>query len=350
MRYHYHFPKYVSVAEKKAKAEQKLKQLKKKNPALKPVTLNGNALATTWWGKEWNKNLERYADYTNRIGRGRSYVRHGAVLDLTITPGKVEALVQGSRSKPYSVVISIRAIPQKNWHRIKAACKGKMESMQTLISGKFPKGLADLFTQKGDGLFPCPEDISFDCSCPDWAAMCKHVAAVLYGIGARLDEDPNLFFVLRKADTNDLISEAIQESKNDLLAKARRKTSRVLEPEEGLSDIFGIDLDEDAPAAPIKTTTGKNPTPKRNVSAPKKQARKKAVKKPARSKKTVALSPSDVMSKVEALIKKGKTGIKVSDIIDASGLNEQNVRNSITRLKQLGRIESAGWGVYRISH
>jgi len=123
MSYYYGFPQYVSVGEKRAKAERKLKQLKKKNPGIQPIVLEGSAIAKTWWGKEWNKNLERYADYSNRIGRGRSYIRHGAVLDLKIKPGQVEALVQGSRSNPYSVFISIEPIPKKNWDAIKQSCR-----------------------------------------------------------------------------------------------------------------------------------------------------------------------------------------------------------------------------------
>ncbi|TFG38070.1 MAG: hypothetical protein E4H46_00495, partial [Desulfobacterales bacterium] len=188
------YPRYVSVAEKKAKAEKKLKQLRKKNPDIQPVVIEGNILARTWWGKSWNQNLERYADYDNRIGRGRSYVRHGAVLDLKIDTGKVTALVQGSTSRPYEVEIKIQAISQANWSAIKKQCEGQLKSLQDLLAGKFPKILADIFFAKEKGLFPSPQAISFDCSCPDWASMCKHVAAALYGIGARFDEDPSLFF------------------------------------------------------------------------------------------------------------------------------------------------------------
>ena len=155
--------------------------------------IEGTAIARTWWGKAWNKNLESYADYHNRIGRGRSYVRHGAVLDLQIGSGLVESLVQGSRSRPYSVTIRIKAMGKKNWEEIKTASQGKLDSLQELLAGKFPKGLGEIFTTQGKGLFPSPKEIDFDCSCPDWASMCKHVAATLYGIGARLDQDPELF-------------------------------------------------------------------------------------------------------------------------------------------------------------
>jgi len=261
----YGFGKYVSVGEKRAKAEKKLKQLKKKNPDIRPIIVEGQALAKTWWGKAWNKNLERYADYSNRIGRGRSYVRHRAVLDLQITPGRVDALVMGSGSKPYSVTVTIKPIPTSNWSTVKQNCRGKLDSLQKLIGGKFPKELENIFTQEKNGLFPVPTEINFDCSCPDWADMCKHVAATLYGIGARLDEDPSLFFVLRKVDVNDLISQTVKESKKELLGKAVKKSSRILQEDSGLSDIFGIDLGDgiiDKPKSLLKKESSlpQNPT------------------------------------------------------------------------------------------
>ncbi len=236
------YPRYVSVAEKKAKAAKKLKQLKKKTPDIKPVVIEGNALARTWWGKSWNKNLERYADYTNRVGRGRSYVQHGAVLDLKIDSRQVTALVQGSTSKPYEVVISIKGINQTNWKEIQKQCEGQLKSLQDLLAGKFPKTLAEIFFNKEKGLFPSPQTISFDCSCPDWASMCKHVAAALYGIGSRFDEDPSLFFKLRGVDTENLIARAVKDKTGKLLAKTKRKSAKVLDDAD-LSGVFGIDID-----------------------------------------------------------------------------------------------------------
>ncbi len=349
MRY-YDFPKYVPVAEKKAKAEKKLAQLKKKNPGMKPVLLTGKALADTWWGKEWNKNLERYADYSNRISRGRSYVRHGAVLDLQITKGLVKALVQGSRSKPYDVEIRIDAISNKNWAALVSACKGRLESLQTLIGGQFPRELTELFTRKGSGLFPSPDDISFDCSCPDWASMCKHVAAVLYGIGTRLDEDPNLFFVLRNVDSRDLLSTAVAESRNELLSKAKKASSRILEPESDLSAMFGIDLGGETGAVTLKKTTParkKSPEPvpvkgRKTAPLPKQAKPKKAATPPPKP-----AEPSDDVKTILGLIAGKKKGIPVADIIAKSGIEETRVRNILFRLKKLEKIESVERGVYR---
>jgi len=276
---YYGYPRYVSVAEKRAKAEKKLKKLKKQNPDIHPIVITGQALAKTWWGKEWNKNLERYADYSNRIGRGRSYVRNNAVLDLQIHPGRVEAMVSGSGSRPYSVVIQIQPIPVKSWAHVKQSCKGKLESLKQILAGDFPKQLGTIFTQEKGGLFPIPKEIEFDCSCPDWASMCKHVAATLYGVGARLDEDPSLFFVLRKVDIKDLVTETLEESKKELLSKAQQKTSRVITDESGLSDMFGIDLGQ----MPLEQKT---PAPKPLKAKPPKSkpVKPKPLKSPPRKK------------------------------------------------------------------
>ncbi len=240
MRYSF-FPKYVSVAAKKATALKKLAQLRDKNPAIRPVTLKGHGLARTWWGKGWNANLERYADYSNRIGRGRSYVRHGAVLDLQIAAGEIRALVQGSRSKPYEVMVTIKALVPAKWQKIKECCQGRIEALPDLLAGRFPAELADIFMAAGEGLFPAPAEISFQCSCPDWANMCKHVAATLYGVGARLDEEPALFFTLRRVEMADLIAGAVRESSARILADSTRKSARVMEDGD-LGALFGIDL------------------------------------------------------------------------------------------------------------
>ncbi|HCY86064.1 MAG TPA: hypothetical protein DHV36_13085 [Desulfobacteraceae bacterium] len=348
----YGFPKYVTVAEKKAKAERKLAALKKKNPGIKPVSIEGRTLAKTWWGKSWNKNLERYADYANRIGRGRSYVRHGAVLDLQITPGKIEAQVMGSTSSPYRVTITIKPVPKTNWTRIKDQCKGKMDGMKQLMAGKFPKSLADVFTRKGEGLFPSPKEISLDCSCPDWAVMCKHVAAVLYGVGARLDEDPSLFFVLRKADVKDLVSETVKESKKELLASAGKKSSRIIEDDSGLSELFGIDLDGAGDlAAPSVLPPKKRGTLKKTAG--------QSGRKPKADKKTGSKTQSNIGAKkpsrkittatgIETLFKRRtKRHTRVAEVIEKSDMDPQKVRNILFHLTAKGKLERVSRGVYR---
>lgn len=242
MAYYNGFPKYVTVAEKRQKAQKSVEKLRKKNPSICPVIIAGTKITKTWWGKSWNDNLESYSDFANRIGRGRSYVRHGAVLDLKITRGEIKALVQGSVSKPYQVTISILPLSDSIWQGITKNCVGKIDSLQELIVGKFPKTLSEVFTAKGKGLFPASKEIKLQCNCPDGANMCKHVAAVLYGVGARLDDDPTLFFVLRNVKVDDLISEAISQKTETLLKKSKAKSRRIIEDTD-LADMFGIEIE-----------------------------------------------------------------------------------------------------------
>lgn len=255
--YGYGFHEYVTVAEKKARNQKAIEKLRKKDPGITPVVINGRKLAKTWWGKAWNDNLERYSDYSNRIGRGSSYVRQGALLDLKIAPGSITALVQGSERKPYLIDIAIQPLSKDTWDIITKACEGKIESLQELIEGRFPKALDELFTDKGKGLFPAPKEISLNCSCPDRVNMCKHVAAVLYGIGARLDDNPALFFVLRNVNIDELVSRAISQKSETLLKKSGRKSSRVIDNDD-ISAMFGIDMEAENGKSVPKERTKRN--------------------------------------------------------------------------------------------
>jgi uncharacterized Zn finger protein len=236
MAYYDDYPKYVPVAKRKEKAVKQIEKLKKKNLNLAPVVIEGKNIANTWWGKAWNKNLENYADYSNRISRGRSYVRNGAVLDLKIETGVVKALVQGSEKKPYDIVIEIVPLSNEKWDSIINLCNHKIDNLAELVEGKFPKELEEIFTLKGKGLFPTEKEIKFSCSCYDWANMCKHVTAVLYGIGARFDEDPTLFFKLRNIDFEVLLKKTIEQKMQSLLENSDKKSNRVLDDK----DVFGL--------------------------------------------------------------------------------------------------------------
>lgn len=231
--------KYVPVGKKKQNAETALEKLKKKRPDIRPVVISGNKVAKTWWGIAWNKNLEAYADYANRISRGRAYVRNGFVLDLQISSGSVSAIVAGSRRNPYNVEISIDPLSMDKWNRITEMCGRSIASIDQLVQGKFPEELEMLFTQKGEGLFPAPKEIKLSCDCPDWAVMCKHVAAVLYGIGARFDEDSTLFFKLRDIEIEALIKKSIEEKMKDMLKNSEKKPRRAIKDTD-ISDLFGI--------------------------------------------------------------------------------------------------------------
>lgn len=236
---YYGFPKYESVTEKKAKAIKALEKLKKKNPEIEPVIIEGRTLARSWWGKAWNLNLESYADYGNRIARGKSYVRNNTVLDLKVSKGKVEAKVQGSRSKPYDVKIRIDTLSSEKWEQVTALCNHRIGSLEQLVEGKFPKELEVLFKDKKYGMFPSPKEIHFECSCPDWASMCKHVAAVLYGIGARLDLNPMIFFELRGLDGQELVRKSMERKLESMLKNAGKKSKREIAYED-ISNIFGL--------------------------------------------------------------------------------------------------------------
>jgi len=330
------YPKYVTVAEKKAKAEKKLKQLRKKMPGIEPVILAGNTLARTWWGKSWNRNLERYADYSNRIDRGKSYVRHGAVLDLKITGGRVTALVQGTRAKPYEVLINIAPVKKANWDQIRKQCQGELRSLHDLVAGKFPKELGEIFLAEGKGLFPTPKEISFDCSCPDWASMCKHVAATLYGVGARLDEDPLLFFTLRQADTEELVARAVQDKTGDLLARAEQKSSREL-GDADLSGLFGIDMDIQ-PEFESTTEAAKPKKPRLR----KKGTSASAVEDKVSAKKT-GRSATDL---IEKIVVQHPNQVTVDMLVKATGFQRSKIYAITSRLRQQGRISSVAHGVY----
>jgi uncharacterized Zn finger protein len=230
---------YVPVAEKKARAQKALAALRKKNPNVTPVVIEGRKIAKTWWGAAWNENLESYADYENRLARGSSYVRNGMILDLKIAAGFVAALVMGSRKTPYSVEIRFDKLSEANWKRIAERCGHKIDGLKALTEGRFPGEMQEMFLKQGEGLFPSPKEIRMKCSCPDGAAMCKHIAAVLYGIGAMFDSDPLLFFKLRGIPFENLLKKTVEEKTANMLKNAGSKTRRVLRDAD-IGKIFGI--------------------------------------------------------------------------------------------------------------
>jgi len=231
------FAPYVSVAKRREQAAKKAAQLKKKGQILNPVIVEGRAIAKTFWGKAWCDNLESYSDYSNRLPRGRTYVRNGSVIDLQVKGGEISALVSGSSIYKVNVLISI--LPEIKWNRIVEECSGKIDSLIELLQGKFSKGVMEIMTRPEKGLFPHPKEIKLACSCPDWADMCKHVAAVLYGIGARLDQYPEELFLLRQAEHLDLIAKAGSTT----LTAVKKDQAKII-PDADLSSLFGIDIDE----------------------------------------------------------------------------------------------------------
>ena len=232
----YEWRAYVPAAQRRLQAERELRRLRKKGQAVSPVVIEGRTIARTFWGKAWCDNLEGYSDFANRLPRGRTYVRNGSVLDLKIAPGDVRALVRGSEI--YRVAVKVSPVSKARWTSICTDCAGAIASLVELLRGRFSTGVMERICRQKTGLFPTPAEIRFSCSCPDWASMCKHVAAVLYGIGARLDEQPELLFKLRRVHEQDLIAKA---GSGVPLSKGGPLADKVLGGE-GLSELFGLEM------------------------------------------------------------------------------------------------------------
>src|SRR5437660_1949149 len=256
---------YVSVAQRRRKAAGEMAKLKKKGHPVSPVVVEGRTIVTTFWGKAWCDNLERYSDFENRLPRGRTYVRNGSVIDLQIAPGEIKALVSGSEI--YKVKVKVAPVAKARWESICKDCAEAIDSLIELLQGRFSKGVMERVCQQKTGLFPSPDEIQLSCSCPDWADMCKHVAAVLYGIGARLDQQPDLLFRLHDVDEKELIARA---GKALPLAKQAPAATKVLAGED-LSALFGLDM-----AQGTQADGGLSDTPAAAPKRPKARAGRKA--------------------------------------------------------------------------
>jgi len=236
------WPAYVPVAERRKKAAREIARLKKAGQKVAPVVVEGRKIAASFWGKAWCDNLENYQDYAYRVERGRSYVRNGAV----IGPREVRAKVIGSEI--YAILITIKALPAAAWASICADCAGRVDSLVELLQGKLSKPVMERVCRQADGLFPKPADIKFSCSCPDGASMCKHVAAALYGAGARLDAEPELLFRLRAVDAGQIFANL-----DAALPASRGGGAGTRLDADDLSDIFGIDMAASAPPPKVRT-------------------------------------------------------------------------------------------------
>lgn len=269
---------YVPVARRRQLAAQEMQRLAKKGHRVSPVKIVGRAIASTFWGKAWCHHLESYGDYANRLPRGRTYVRNGSVVDLQIDVGKVAARVMGSTL--YEVKVEVTPLAPARWKELSTRCAGEIDSMVELLQGRFADGVMERLCHRDTGLFPAPAEIAFRCSCPDWASMCKHVAATLYGVGARLDESPELFFTLRKVDAQDLLAEAGRAVARPRKAPAAAK---VLESDD-LSALFGIEIGEDG-SAPAPAPKAKKPRKAKETPPP---AARKNARPPASEESPVA--------------------------------------------------------------
>ncbi len=260
---------YVPVAERRRLAVREANRRLKKGQSLAPIRITSRQIAKTFWGTAWCDNLTKYSDYSNRLPRGRTYARNGSIIDLQIERGKISAIVAGS--SPYDIVITIQQLDATRWRQLKKQCAESVHSLIDLMRGELPEHLLRLLTDPQKGLFPSPKEMRLRCNCPDGASLCKHLAAVLYGIGHRLDTQPELFFLMRGVNQGDLISEALTSQSVD--------ATLGLDQENGfenrdLESIFGIDLavgDAEPKSQPKRKLTKK----KRSVGSTQKTGRKK---------------------------------------------------------------------------
>jgi uncharacterized Zn finger protein len=266
---------YVSVAERRLNAERAARKLSKNGSALSPVIVEGRKIASTFWGKAWCDNLQSYRDYEYRLERGRSYVRNGCVIDLQIAPHTVTAMVSGS--SVYTIKITIGEVPKPQWKSICTDCMGGIDSLVDLLQGRFSKPVMERICRQGTGLFPKPAEIKFACSCPDYASMCKHVAASLLGVGVQLDAEPELLFRLRGVNENDLVADI---GSTLPMVKQGPPTGRVLEADD-MAALFGLDMGEAEAPVPVST-------PAMPVAAVEKTLRKVATTRSTRRRATSA--------------------------------------------------------------
>lgn len=280
---YYDWRPYVPVAERRARAQKKAAKLRKQGFDIKPVHIEGRKIARTFWGEAWCDHIESFSDYENRLPRGRTYIRNGSVYHLDIAQGEVNAMVSGSES--YTVKISVKRLPDKKWKEVKNRCAGQIGSILELLQGRLSKNVMSVVTHRTEGLFPLPEEISLKCSCPDWAVMCKHVAAALYGVGARLDEQPELLFLLRGVDHEELIGAQVEVAAAATVAEAGRR--RIAD--DALADVFGIEMKEDG--------TPPEPEPKAKAKAKPKPIAK--VKSESAAEKAVVKAKPEPKTKAE---------------------------------------------------
>ena len=315
---------YVPVAQRRANARREMAERLIGGQAAQPVALAGRKIASSFWGKGWCDHMDAFGDYSNRLPRGRTYVRNGSVCHLAIEPGKVEAFVSGSAL--YRVDIQISALGAAKWKKLKQACTGKIGSLMELLQGRLSEEIMRVVTDEKDGLFPRPGEIDFQCDCPDWAGMCKHIAAVIYGVGARLDSRPELLFVLRGVDHEELITADAAAQTVTGKPRSRRTLSGA-----ALADVFGIELE--SPATPKK----------KRAKAKSGAAKKKATRRQAKGKSKEIGAPFEPTARNIAALRRrhGMSKTDLAEVLDVSVATVTRWENARGKLK-LKEKSSAG--------
>lgn len=321
----YSWRPYVSVAQRRAKAQREMEKLRKKGKDIQPIEIDGRKIAKSFWGEGWCDHLESFSDFENRLPRGRTYVRNGSVCHLEVQAGRIEAFVSGSEL--YKVSIGIKPLVARTWKEIKSKCHGQVGSLLELLQGKLSDHVMAVVSDRKQGLFPQPGEIELTCSCPDWATMCKHVAAVLYGVGNRLDHRPELLFVLRGVDAEELISAEVS------LSTTAAAGADALDAT-GLADIFGVDIDAGEFASTTKRTgertakpTAPNGRPKAKTPEQKKAATngRKPKKAAARKRAKPAFDPAAPTGEGVAALRR-QSDLSAADFAHRLGVTAQSVQ------------------------
>jgi uncharacterized Zn finger protein len=199
------------------------------------------AFGQSWWARRWLDVLERL-ELGGRLTRGRSYARRGQVLDITIEEGLVRASVQGSRSEPYAVTIRVRPLSASEWGKVAESLRGQARFAAKLLASEMPEDVEEAFKGTGVTLFPARRaELATECSCPDWANPCKHIAAVYYLLGEEFDRDPFLIFRLRGIEREELLPRLAQVARRSRPAASGTASGN-----------FGSDLTPSGSAASVR--------------------------------------------------------------------------------------------------
>jgi uncharacterized Zn finger protein len=220
------YPEHVPIEELRQRARAFTQRMLDSGRDLHPVQAEGRSVAKSFWGQAWCNKLERYSD--SALSKGRTYVRRGAVLDLTIAPGTIKAMVSGASL--YEVALMVEPVSSEAWARVQRRSIGLIDSREDLHAGKISERVREVLFEE---LLPSRSQIHGLCTCPVGGDFCKHQAAALYGVGVRLDVDAEELFRLRQVDERMLIQPLLpnlelspRETKAYVPRKSRRAARR----------------------------------------------------------------------------------------------------------------------------
>ena len=335
-----------------------------------PVPADGlqvDRFGTSWWGEQWMQALGRLGGgYSNRLPRGRTYARAGRVVNLVMGAGEVTAGVVGTRTRPYSVRISLRTFSRAQWQTVIDILARQARFTVALLRGELPAAVGEAVEHEGLDLFPASKnDLETECSCPDWANPCKHVAAVHYVVAAALDADPLLIFVLRGLGRNELMA-ALSEARGIVLAakppapRHSVEEAMWIDPGDVDEDLFlGHGLPEPQlafqvrpPEVELAGLSRLGPPPKALEDLPRRLAR--SIRKAGRAALALAhngngAAPSKatddeqtVRERVLAFIRSRPEGVTMLMLRSRLPYDKQALRRAVRGMKKEGVIESSG--------